>query len=833
MDENLRIDENSRNVLGGVTNDASEFIKNLRVNPANSRLIVDAHITSTNTDIGDTIAGGTPGSILFIGAGSTLAQDNANLFYDDTQNFVGFGTNVPTATLHINGTFRYADGSQVAGYILETDGNGNATWVDPTTVPGFSGYNLIQNEGSSVTQRTTINLTNLLTAADVGAKTELTINVVNLGNNTTFINTLTANTTFITNVENFLLADTTFITNLGNTLIANTTFITNLINELVNNTTFINNVSTNIDIEVALNNILTTKGDMIARTTTTPVRVGVGTDGFVLTADSGAAAGVSWQSSTGGAGYTTIQDGGTPLAQEDTLNFVNFFTVTDDPGVATDVNINVVELGGDTTFINTLTSNTLFQTNVNNFVSGSGGTTISLTAIEDITEGQTIGLATNIDTSAALAVWATRHTDGFTEVDLEPYQGITGAIRMVDDTYVLLFGAFFNTGTGEPGAITATLDRATNTWTFGTPLRMFPSVVGDPFGVTMVRLTDDKFAAACFVDTTPYDISVGIFTISGGVITPQGLDSVSTGQNAARVDLSRLADDRFAMVTGGTQAGTNVDLYEVTVDGSNIPTIGSTEVLDTATTAFSYMETINTDKVAIINDTNIWVATVSAGVWTVGTPGTLFNATVGDTRIGGIISIVTDEVWTLGSSSIQYFTVSGTTPTSVASASIGAQDAKTLATDGTDVYFVTQDATPDPATNGVARLSVSGSAITVSPYAQFDLSLDFSDDFIFKYLVLRGSDYYGVVQDTTQSSPGDNVNFDFHIQGMTTYFVGIAQNTVPRGGTVQVKIKGIDSNQTGITPGALYIAFEGGLIPTADPTEPWKVQGVNSTSVEI
>ena len=82
--ENLAIDENGRNGLGAITNDINEFIKNLRVNPATGRLLVDAHLTSTNTSIGDTIPGGTAGSVLFLGPGSTLAQDNANFFYDDT-----------------------------------------------------------------------------------------------------------------------------------------------------------------------------------------------------------------------------------------------------------------------------------------------------------------------------------------------------------------------------------------------------------------------------------------------------------------------------------------------------------------------------------------------------------------------------------------------------------------------------------------------------------------------------------------------------------------------------------------------------------------------------
>lgn len=143
MDENLQIDANTRNVLGAITNDANEFIKNLRVNPSTGRLLVDAHVTSTNTGIGDTIPGGTAGSVLFLGAGSTLEEDNANFFYDSTNHFLGLGTDTPDSTLEVDGTFHYVDGNQALGFVLTSDASGNATWQSPTTGglgdPGSSG----------------------------------------------------------------------------------------------------------------------------------------------------------------------------------------------------------------------------------------------------------------------------------------------------------------------------------------------------------------------------------------------------------------------------------------------------------------------------------------------------------------------------------------------------------------------------------------------------------------------------------------------------------------------------------------------------------------------
>lgn len=66
----------------------------------------------------------------------------------------------------------------------------------------------------------------------------------------------------------------------------------------------------------------TTKGDLIARTTTSNVRVPLGTDGYVLTADSTQTTGVKWASTSGGAPstaqYVTLANDGT-LTQERVL----------------------------------------------------------------------------------------------------------------------------------------------------------------------------------------------------------------------------------------------------------------------------------------------------------------------------------------------------------------------------------------------------------------------------------------------------------------------------------------------------------------------------------
>jgi hypothetical protein len=88
-------------------------------------------------------------------------------------------------------------------------------------------------------------------------------------------------------------------------------------------------VNSEIAADAVLDATFTTKGDIVAASAaSTPVRVGIGTNGFVLTADSSAAAGVSWQVATGGA-----TGGGS-----DDVFYENNKTVTTDYTITTNKN---------------------------------------------------------------------------------------------------------------------------------------------------------------------------------------------------------------------------------------------------------------------------------------------------------------------------------------------------------------------------------------------------------------------------------------------------------------------------------------------------------------
>jgi hypothetical protein len=82
--------------------------------------------TSTPTFGGLTLSNLTSGSMIFAGAGGLISQDNANFFWDDTNNRLGIGTNNPSAMLDlygVNNKLRFSyDGSNYSALYANSGG---------------------------------------------------------------------------------------------------------------------------------------------------------------------------------------------------------------------------------------------------------------------------------------------------------------------------------------------------------------------------------------------------------------------------------------------------------------------------------------------------------------------------------------------------------------------------------------------------------------------------------------------------------------------------------------------------------------------------------------
>lgn len=98
-------------------------------------------VSTPPPSIGGRIIGGTSGSVLFADSSNNFAQNNANLFWDNTNNFLGIGTAAPASKVDI-----------VAGTLLDNAGvalNISATLPAVTTASRNGTFIAIISAGSS------------------------------------------------------------------------------------------------------------------------------------------------------------------------------------------------------------------------------------------------------------------------------------------------------------------------------------------------------------------------------------------------------------------------------------------------------------------------------------------------------------------------------------------------------------------------------------------------------------------------------------------------------------------------------------------------------------
>lgn len=116
--------------------------------------------------IGDAVTSGTAGSVLFVGTGGVLAQNNTALFWNNTSSRLGVGVAAPAEAVHVAGTVQSTGLKMTTaptnGHVLTSDAAGVGTWqaipagvltVGTTSVAsGTAGRVMFQGSGNVLQQ---------------------------------------------------------------------------------------------------------------------------------------------------------------------------------------------------------------------------------------------------------------------------------------------------------------------------------------------------------------------------------------------------------------------------------------------------------------------------------------------------------------------------------------------------------------------------------------------------------------------------------------------------------------------------------------------------------
>ncbi len=281
---------------------------------------------------------------------------------------------------------------------------------------------------------------------------------------------------------------------------------------------------------------LTTKGDLVVHNGTTDTRLAVGTDTYVLTADSTQATGVKWAAAAGGGSAITVQDEGTTLTSAlSSLNFTGSGVTATNTGGA--VTVNVAGGGGGSSTL-TISNKTAAYT----VVAGDLGTVINCTAntfTVSLTDAATLGSGFNC------WIWntSTTATNAIT-IDPSGAQTIDGKstiiLRRGEGTQIVCDGT--NWQTGDKKTMRAYAENMTAS-----------SLSPKATGADSIALGWDYSAGDATTTSGAYSFAVNSNVSGSYGISINGYASSGTGSTS--VGYNSWASANYATAIGATSAG--------------------------------------------------------------------------------------------------------------------------------------------------------------------------------------------------------------------------------------------------------------------------------------
>lgn len=331
---------------------------------------------------------------------------------------------------------------------------------------------------------------------------------------------------------------------------------------------------------------------------------------------------------------------------------------------------------------------------------------------------------------------------------------------------------------------------------------------------TVCKLGTDKFIVFYLLDSSTTVVKCRVGTVSGTTITFGAEQTAFTAATTVATSESFNADyigtDKCVLlVKAATASSTAVTAFSVSgtvaTAGTSVTTGGNNQL-----NFASYITRIATDKFVIVTTvtsllTYAQVFTLSGTTITAGAETLLANTTSETNRPHMSLCSPADNVFVFrwcrsavgNTLNLVACTVSGTTITvgtvrtdlgAIGGGSIVAKSAtRLILTGGYNSSFL-----------NIYELTLSGTTITGTP-GTFVGNRQFGG-----YMLFLNSDNGKLIGLQINNTAA----FKYWIEGMSNNLVGIVQNSVTKGGTAKVLIRGVDTNQIGLIPGSHYVILD-------------------------
>lgn len=421
---------------------------------------------------------------------------------------------------------------------------------------------------------------------------------------------------------------------------------------------------------------------------------------------------------------------------------------------------------------------------------------VSLTAAQDLTAGDRVGISL-FGSGVAKAF----QSSSLSSCDVATGQTLTQTQLVITPISGDKFIVIYEITNTTLRAVVATVNRSTMAVSLGTAVSLTTDSYKIEGGtVDACTIDTDKFVVS-YVSSADTTITKAVVcTVSGTTITvgtPQTIKDYASGVMSVTA-LCKLDTNKFAY--HNNTGGANQEVFACTVSGTVI-TVG-TAVACGANIVDAVMHAqLDTNKfVAYSVGEYVQVYTVSGTTITAGTQQSI--ALSGGGGIWGkydIVSHTTNAFVVKAGNYYKACTVSGTVVTAGTEVADSGDYGFLRVIDSTNVIAWGNNSTV------LTNLAISGTTITATTKVGDKMEFASGPHASRHGLFTTGNSYFVIAYPA-----GDSVRF--FIEGQSIQFLGIAQSTVSRSASVDVLVRGIDANQSGLTPGETYAVGAGGVL---------------------